>query len=87
VFGYVGRNAPTLGTDGKYQVSASKIRFETNVADDEVDLDSGFIMLPLAIPQPEPTPTTSGTQVSPTSGTVAEPQPAQAFQQPRPRSN
>jgi hypothetical protein len=75
VFGYVGGNAPTLGTDGKYQVSASKIRFETNVADDEVDLDSGFIMLPLAIPQPQTTPAPSGTQGSPTGGTEAEPRP------------
>jgi hypothetical protein len=68
VFGYVGGNAPTLGADGKYEVSASKVSFETNVADDEVDLDSGFIMLPLAIPQPEPAP-------APTGGTVPEPQP------------
>jgi hypothetical protein len=75
VFGYVGGNAPALGTDGKYQVSASKIRFETNVADDEVDLDSGFIMLPLAIPQPQTTPAPSGTQGSRTGETETEPRP------------
>ena len=53
IFGYIGGGAPTLETDGKYQVSTSKVRFDTTIAPDEIDLDSGFIMLPQAIPQPE----------------------------------
>jgi len=52
IFGYLGGGAPSLGTDGKYQVSASKVRFDTAIAPDEIDLDSGFILLPQAIPQP-----------------------------------
>jgi hypothetical protein len=67
-FGYMS-GAPTLGPDGKYQVTTAKVRFNTIVADDEIDLDSGFIMLPLAIPQLAPTP--AGSQ----PGTTPTPQP------------
>jgi hypothetical protein len=41
---------PTLGNDGRYQLPASKIRFAVPVPEDEIDLDSGFLILPLAIP-------------------------------------
>src|SRR5262249_38712767 len=43
---------PATGPDGKFQVAVAKVRFKTTVADDEIDLDSGFLMLPQAIPQP-----------------------------------
>ena len=43
------------GPDSKFQVNPAKVRFETTVAEDEIDLDSGFLMLPQAIPQPAPT--------------------------------
>lgn len=52
IFGYTNAPAPALGTDGKYQVPLSKVRFENVVSDDEVDFDTGFLMLPQAIPQP-----------------------------------
>lgn len=55
-FGYTSGGTPTLGSDGKYQVPFAKVRFDAVVAEDEIDLDSGFIMLPSAIPQPAPTP-------------------------------
>lgn len=55
-FGYTSGGAPTLGPDGKYQVTSAKLRFDTIVADDEIDLESGFILLPQAIPQPAPAP-------------------------------
>ena len=55
-FGYTSGGAPVLGPDGKYQITPAKVRFDTVVAEDEIDLDSGFVMLPLAIPQPAPTP-------------------------------
>ena len=54
VFGYTSVAVPTLGPDGKYQVALAKVRFETEIADDEVDLESGFILMPQAIPQPAP---------------------------------
>lgn len=60
VFGYTGDGMPALGTDGKYQVTPAKVRFDTQVAEDEIDLESGFILLPQAIPQPAPVPVPGG---------------------------
>jgi len=57
VFGYISGGAPTLGEDGKYQIALEKVRFDKTVAVDEIDLESGFIMLPRLIPQPASTPT------------------------------
>ncbi len=54
--GYVSGGAPPLGPDGKFQVPLAKVRFDATVADDEIDLDSGFLMLPQSIPQPAPAP-------------------------------
>ena len=50
VFGYYTGTTPATAEDGTYQVARGKVRFETPVADDEIDLESGFIMLPQAIP-------------------------------------
>ena len=52
-FGYVSGPKPGLSAEGKYEVAPNKVRFKVAVADDEIDLDSGFLMLPQAIPQPE----------------------------------
>jgi len=54
-FGYYAGPTPQLGEDGKYQVSESKVAYEKMVAEDEVDLDMGFIMMPDAIPIAKPT--------------------------------
>ncbi|MCS6954636.1 MAG: DUF499 domain-containing protein, partial [Bryobacteraceae bacterium] len=54
VFGYTAGDVPELGTDGKYQVPRARVRFGISIPEDEVDLEAGFIMLPQAIPQPEP---------------------------------
>jgi hypothetical protein len=63
VFGYTSGAVPALGPDGKYQVAVNKVRFELDIAEDEVDLEAGFIMVPQAIPQPAPvTPPTAGGQ-------------------------
>lgn len=77
-FGYVSGGVPTLGADGKFQVPVAKVRFDALVADDEIDLESGFVLLPQSIPQPATTPATGGTQpgTSPTTGqTTGGPQP------------
>lgn len=50
VFGYIAGGLPSLGADGKYQVSLSKVRFNIGVAEDEIDLETGFLMMPQAIP-------------------------------------
>jgi hypothetical protein len=53
-FGYVSGPKPSLGTDGKFQVAPTKVRFKTVVAEDEIDLESGFLMLPQTIPELAP---------------------------------
>ena len=50
VFGYFAGTVPVLDAAGKYQVARNKVRFDVSVSDDEVDLESGFVMLPQAIP-------------------------------------
>jgi hypothetical protein len=51
-FGYVTGPKPALSAGGKYEISSSKVRYSVVVPEDEIDLDSGFLMLPQAIPQP-----------------------------------
>jgi hypothetical protein len=53
-FGYLTGPKPGLGGDGKFEVAAGKVRFKAAVAEDEIDLESGFLMLPQAIPRPAP---------------------------------
>ena len=49
LFGYtIGR--PRLGEDGRYQIDRQRLAFERSVADDEIDLDSGFLIAPAAMP-------------------------------------
>ena len=45
-----------FGPDSKYQVNAVKVAYEKAVAEDEIDMDMGFIMMPDAIPKVEPPP-------------------------------
>jgi hypothetical protein len=61
-FGYVAATAPEIGTDGRYQVLLTKVRFATGVAEDEIDLESGFVMMPQAMPQPAPAPAAPAVQ-------------------------
>jgi hypothetical protein len=49
-FGYFSGAAPAVGSDGKFQVAPDKVRFQTMISEDEVDFDSGFLMLPSAVP-------------------------------------
>jgi hypothetical protein len=50
LFGYSSGASPALGSDGKYQVLLARVRFNTVVAEDEIDLESGFLMMPEAVP-------------------------------------
>jgi hypothetical protein len=56
-FGYMAGPPPQIGPDGKYQVPLAKIRLGVALAEDEIDLDSGFVIMPQAIPLPAPPPT------------------------------
>ena len=49
LFGYT-TGRPTLGGDGRYQLDRSRVAFERTVAEDEIDLDSGFLMVPASLP-------------------------------------
>lgn len=65
-FAFVTGGVPTLDAEGKFQVSWDKIKFKMTVAEDEVDLDSGFIILPSALPaRPVPGETGRGDETSP----------------------
>jgi hypothetical protein len=68
LLGYIGSGAPALGADGKYQVTPAKVRFGTTVAEDEIDLESGFVMVPQAIPVEAPAPVPGGGSTQPGSG-------------------
>jgi len=48
-FGYSSGSTPILGNDAKYQVPLSRVRFNTVVGEDEIDMDSGFLMMPQAV--------------------------------------
>jgi hypothetical protein len=49
VFGYT-TGTPKLGADGHYQIERVKVAYDQTLAEDEVDLQSGFLILPGAIP-------------------------------------
>lgn len=49
-FGYYSGSTPSLGADGKYQVPLDRVRFNKTVGEDEIDLESGFLMMPQAVP-------------------------------------
>jgi hypothetical protein len=52
-FGYTAGSVSTLGPDGRYQLLLDKVRFgPPQVSDDEIDLDSGFLIMPTAMPKP-----------------------------------
>jgi hypothetical protein len=55
LFGYCSGSAPALESEGKYQVSLARVRFNATVGEDEIDTDSGFLMMPQAVPGPAPT--------------------------------
>ena len=56
LFGYTSGATPALGLDGTYQIPLSKVRHGLSVAEDEVDLETGFLMMPQSIPRPVATP-------------------------------
>lgn len=62
VFGYcLAPEPPSLGEDGRFEVSAERVAFDREVAHDEVDLEDGFLILPKAMPALPEQPTPPGT--------------------------
>jgi hypothetical protein len=73
IVGYFSGAAPGIGEDGKFKVAVDRVRFGVAVADDEIDLDTGFIMLPSAVPQPEPIPVPGTPITGDGTGVVTQP--------------
>jgi len=76
-FGYGSGAVPHVGPDGKVQVSRGKVRINQAVAEDEVDLESGWIVWPTAIPEAPESPSPEGITPGPIppSGPDAPPTP------------
>jgi hypothetical protein len=55
VFAYSSGGSPVLGTDGKYQVNRDKVIVARPLPEDEIDFDSGFLMIPASIPDEQVT--------------------------------
>ena len=56
-FAYTSGSVPALGTDNKFQISRDRVSIGRQLLEDEIDLESGFIILPAAMPEPAaPTP-------------------------------
>lgn len=86
LFAYTYGTVPTLGPDDRYEVSLSRLRFKVAVPDDEIALDSGFLIVPTAVPVPPPEP---GPTPIPTQSGVPEPpgaEPAPPVPEPTPPS-
>lgn len=73
LFGYT-TGRPQLGEDGRYLIDRTRVAFERDVADDEIDLDAGFLIVPAAMPE-EPT-VTRGETAGDQDGAGEQEQPA-----------
>ena len=67
-FAYTNGLQPLLGPEGKFQVARDKVVIGMPLAEDEVDFESGFIMVPAAVPEaaviPAPESTPGGPQLA-----------------------
>jgi hypothetical protein len=50
-FAYTSGYIPGLGSDGRYQLPRDKAILGRTIAEDEIDCDSGFLIMPPAIPE------------------------------------
>lgn len=69
-FAYWSGTEPTLGSDGRYEVSRERVVFGRTIDASEIDLETGFIILPAALPA---TPVAAVTPVADTSGATTTP--------------
>ena len=73
-FAYYSGATPVLGSDGKYQVPLARVRSNAAISEDEIDLESGFLIMPQAVPVATPAPgSTSVDPNAPGGVTVGEP--------------
>ncbi|MGE3267463.1 MAG: DUF499 domain-containing protein, partial [Chloroflexota bacterium] len=75
-FAYTSGYVPGIGPDGRYQVPYEKTTIGRTLSEDEVDFESGFLMLPTAMPEPPvATSTTAPGEIRETPEVVVLPQP------------
>lgn len=77
VVAYTSGGTPALGSDGKFQVNRDKLVIGKPLAEDEIDFESGFLMVPAAVPEAsmvQPTGAPAAGEVPP-SGPVTPTQP------------
>jgi len=55
IFGYFTGSPPSADENGIYKVNEEIVAFGTQVPEDEIDLESGFLMTPQSIPSPDKT--------------------------------
>lgn len=66
VFAYFSGYIPSLDVDGRYQVPREKVVFHQSLSEDEIDFESGFLMMPASIPEvvtPAPPPEPSSSEI------------------------
>jgi len=51
VFAYTSGSSPVIGSDGKFQVNRDKVVLGKPISEDEIDFDSGFLMIPESLPE------------------------------------
>ena len=73
LFGYA-TGRPGLDDAGRFQIDRSRVAFERGIADDEIDMDSGFLIVPAALPEP-PAATTSTTDGASAGEDITYPEP------------
>ena len=80
VFAYTSGEFPKLGDDQKFLINLEKVVAERPLADDEVDFDTGFLMVPSAVPEITPIPIPeipTGKREVPSTGTEPQTQPTE----------
>jgi hypothetical protein len=66
-FGYFIGSVPSLGPDNKFRVIRDKVMFDRIISEDEVDMESGFLIMPEAMPlAPEAALPTGADDIPPT---------------------
>ena len=68
IFAYSSGASPALGPDGKFQVARDKVVIGRQLAEDEVDFESGFIMVPASVPEAVATSAAGTDPVKPEGG-------------------
>jgi len=81
LFGYT-TGTPPLADDGRYQIDRAKVAFDQQLADDEVDLQAGFLILANALPTIAAPPPGAGPQ--PPEPPVYDPTPGPVGTGPQP---